>query len=67
MSGRDFSKFKNNLSDALINVICPIGKKMKNLKNDKSYLLKVLDEGSSRAREIADKNLNKIKKIVGFI
>jgi len=67
MSGRDFSKFKDNLSDALINVICPIGKKMKNLKNDKSYLLKVLDEGSSKAREIADKNLNKIKKIVGFI
>jgi len=67
MSGKDFSKFKENLSDALINVICPIGKKIKDLDNDKPYLLKILNEGSSKAREIADKNLGKIKKIVGFI
>ena len=67
MSGKDFSKFKENLSDALINVICPIGKKIKDLNNDKSYLLKILNEGSSKAREIADQNLSKIKKIVGFI
>jgi len=67
MSGKDFSKFKENLSDVLIETICPIGKKIKDLKNDKSYLLKILNEGSFKAREIADKNLSKIKKILGFI
>jgi len=67
ISGKDFSKFKENLSDVLIETICPIGKKIKDLKNDKSYLLKILNEGSSKAREIADKNLSKIKKILGFI
>ena len=66
-SGKDFSKFKDELADALISVICPIGKKIKELKNDKSYLVKILEQGSSRARSIADKNLNKIKEIVGFI
>ena len=30
MAGKDFSKFKNELSDALVATICPIGKKLKN-------------------------------------
>ena len=67
MNGKDFSKFKENLSDALISIICPIGKKIQDLKKDKSYLLKILKEGSNRARKISEDNLNKIKEIVGFI
>ena len=31
MAGKDFSKFKNELSEALIATICPIGKKIKEL------------------------------------
>ena len=67
MNGKDFSKFKENLSDALISTICPIGKRIKDLNNDKSYLLKILKDGSNRARKISEHNLNKIKEIVGFI
>ena len=67
MNGKDFSKFKENLSDALISTICPIGKRIKDLNNDKSYLLKILKEGSNRARKISEHNLNKTKEIVGFI
>ena len=67
MSGKDFSKFKDNLSEVLIGAICPIGKKIQDLRKDKSYLLKVLKEGSSKARKISEYNLNKIKEIVGFI
>ena len=67
MKGKDFSKFKENLSDALISTICPIGKKIKDLNKDKPYLLKILKEGSNRARKISEHNLNKIKEIVGFI
>ncbi len=67
MAGKDFSKFKENLSDLLISTICPIGKKIRDLNKDKSYLLKVLQEGSSKARKIAEHNLNKTKQIVGFI
>ena len=67
MNGKDFSKFKENLSDALISAICPIGKRIKDLNNDKSYLLKILKDGSNRARKISEHNLNKIKEIVGFI
>tara|TARA_B100000959_G_C14978583_1_gene622531 strand:+ start:1553 stop:2563 length:1011 start_codon:yes stop_codon:yes gene_type:complete len=67
MKGKDFSKFKENLSDALISTICPIGKRIKDLNKDKSCLLKILKEGSNRARKISEHNLNKIKEIVGFI
>ena len=67
MNGKDFSKFKENLSAALISAISPIGKRIKDLNNDKSYLLKILKDGSNRARKISEHNLNKIKEIVGFI
>ncbi len=67
MAGKDFSKFKENLSEVLISTICPIGKKIKNLNNDKAYLMKILKDGSSKARKISEENLNKIKEIVGFI
>ena len=67
MNGKDFSKFKENLCDALVAVICPIGKKIKDLSKDKSYLLKVLKEGSNKARKVSEHNLNKIKEIVRFI
>tara|TARA_Y100001970_G_scaffold234018_1_gene292060 strand:+ start:1553 stop:2563 length:1011 start_codon:yes stop_codon:yes gene_type:complete len=67
MQGKDFSKFKNELSDIVISVVCPIGKKINSLKKDKPYLMKVLKEGTSKASLIAEKNLKEIKEIVGFV
>ena len=67
MAGKDFSKFKNELSDVLVATICPIGKKIKELKNDNKYLLEILQEGTDKANAIAKKNIDKIKEIVGFI
>ena len=67
MQGKDFSKFKNELSDIVISVVCPIGKKINSLKKDKPYLMKVLKEGTSKASSIAEKNLKEIKEIVGFV
>ena len=67
MAGKDFFKFKNELSDALVATICPIGKKIKELKNDSKYLMGILKEGSNKASIIAKENLDKVKEIVGFI
>ena len=67
MTGKDFSKFKDKLSEVLVETICPIGKKIKELNGDKSYLMGILKEGSSKAGKISYQNLNKIKEIVGFI
>ena len=67
MAGKDFSKFKNELSEVLVATICPIGKKIKELKNDSKYLMEILKEGSNKASTIAKENLDKVKEIVGFI
>ena len=67
MAGKDFSKFKKELSDVLVATICPIGKKIKDLKKDNEYLLQILKDGANKANSIAEKNINEIKKIVGFV
>ena len=67
MAGKDFSKLKKELSDALVATICPIGKKIKELKKDEKYLIDILKKGSNKAQEIAKININKVKDIVGFI
>ncbi len=67
MAGKDFSKLKKELSDALVATICPIGKKIKDLRKDDDYLIQILKDGSNKAQEIAERNLNKVKDIVGFI
>ncbi len=41
--GQNFSNFKNDLSDALIEKIAPIGDEIKKLMKDKSYLKNHLD------------------------
>ncbi len=67
MVGKDFSILKKELSDVLIATICPIGKKIKELRKDEKYLIDVLKKGSNKAHEIAKININKVKDIVGFI
>ena len=47
-------------------MICPIGKKIGELLNDKSYLEKVLKEGTEKARNIAEYNLKEIRNVIGF-
>ena len=65
--GKDYSYLKNKLSEVLIEVICPIGKKIKNLLEDKSYLEKVLREGTEKARNLAVHNIKEVRNAVGFI
>ena len=67
MQGKDFSKFKDELSDVIISSVCPIGKKISDLKKDKTYLTKILKEGTAKAASIAEKNLKETKEIVGFV
>ena len=66
MNGKDFSKFKKSLTEALVATICPIGKKIKKLQDNQDHLLKILKQGTSKAESISEKNLVDIKEIVGF-
>ena len=67
MSGKEFSFLKSRLSEALIEIICPIGKKIKQLMDDKAHLEEILKKGKEKARIKSEENLKKIRDIVGLL
>ena len=64
--GKNFSEFKEKLSEVLVDEIEPISVEIKKLLNDQSYLDNILSDGADRANVIASKKIKKIKEIVGF-
>ena len=64
--GKNFSEFKNELSEVLIEKINPISKEIKKLVSDKEHLDKILEKGYEKAHKIASKKIKKIHEIVGF-
>jgi tryptophanyl-tRNA synthetase len=64
--GKNFSEFKDKLSEILIETIDPISSEIKRLLNDENYLDKILLEGSDKANKIASKKIKEIKDLVGF-
>jgi|TARA_B110000881_G_scaffold98567_1_gene86718 tryptophanyl-tRNA synthetase len=67
MSGKDFSHVKSKLSAALVEVICPVGKKIQELMKDKVYLEGILKKGKEKASIKSEENLKKVRDIVGFV
>ncbi len=64
--GKNFSVFKEKLSEVLIEKIYPISKQIKVLINDKKFLDKILLEGCNKANDIASNKIKKIQEIIGF-
>ena len=64
-SGKNFSEFKNDLSQLLIDKIDPISVEIKKLLDDKKYLDDILYKGHQKANDIASNKLKEIHKIVG--
>ena len=65
-AGKNFSEFKEKLSEIVVNEINPISLRIKELLDDKVFLEKILKEGYEKANEIASKKIKKIHEIVGF-
>jgi len=65
-AGKNFSEFKENLSEVLVDKIEPISKEIKKLLKDQKYLDQILLEGVEKANLIASKKIERIKEIVGF-
>jgi len=64
--GKNFSEFKEKLSEVLIEKVEPISKEIKKLLKDEKYLDGILLKGSDKADQIASKKIKKIKELVGF-
>lgn len=65
--GKKFSEFKSILSDALVNLIVPIGAEAKRIIEDPEYIDSILNSGAVQAKKISDPVISKVKDIVGFI
>ena len=64
--GKKLSEFKSDLCDVVINEMEPIRFRFKELKNDKTYLKKILHDGMLKAKEKSDPIINEVKSIVGL-
>jgi len=65
-SGQNFSEFKQNLSQVLVDKINPISLEIKKLLNEGNYLDEILSNGYEKANEIASKKMKNIREIIGF-
>ena len=65
--GKNFSTFKAALIELAVDRLAPIGKKMKELQGDASYIDSILVDGAARARIEARKTMDAVKDIVGLV
>ena len=65
--GKQFSVFKNDLTELAVSVLGPIGAEMARLVSDEGYLDSVLKDGSKRASMIANQVLSEVYDTVGFL
>ena len=64
--GKNFSEFKEELTELLINKILPISLEINKLLKDQSYLDSILLDGVAKANKISSQKIKNMKKIVGF-
>ena len=65
-SGKNFSEFKDELSNEVVEKISPISIEIKKLLQNKDYLDEIVINGCEKANEISSKKITEIHKIVGF-
>ena len=65
-SGKNFSEFKDKLSQVLVEKISPISREINKLLTEKSFLDSILLDGYEKANKIASNKMKKIHEIIGF-
>lgn len=65
--GLSFSAFKTLITEVAVEHLTPISLKMRELLEDSEYLDNILKDGTNRAKEIAGKTMDDVKKLVGFL
>ena len=66
-AGKGFGAFKPALADLVVAKISPISAELRRLESDPGYLRGVLIDGAQRASAIADRTIEEVKEIVGFV
>ena len=63
-SGKNFSEFKNDLAEIVVEKISPISDEIKRLEKDPQFIDNILLNGSKKAEKMAKSKVDKLKKSV---
>ncbi len=65
--GQNFSNFKKNLTEVIIEHVRPISIEIDKLMSDKVYLNQIISSGAEKASEKANVTIKEVYDIIGFI
>ena len=65
--GKNYSVFKNDLAEIIIEGLSPIQKKYKELSANPDYIKKVLRNGAEKAKTIASQTMSEVRSKIGFL
>ena len=65
--GKNYSVFKNDLAEIIIEDLSPIQKKYKELSANPDYIKKVLRDGAEKAKAIASQTMAEVRSKIGFL
>ena len=65
-NGKNFSDFKDNLAELVVEKISPISLEITKLLKNEDYIDQILKEGAEKANEQSFKKVKEMKKIIGF-
>jgi len=64
---KGFSEFKSDLAELISHKISPISDKMHDLLRNEDYLLEIMQKGTIKANEVANKTYREVKELMGFV
>ncbi|KKS69514.1 MAG: Tryptophan-tRNA ligase [Parcubacteria group bacterium GW2011_GWA1_42_7] len=62
-----YAEFKNDLSEAVVEFLRPLQEKLKELDSKEDVMLKILNDGAQKARQIASQTMKEVKDKIGLI
>lgn len=65
--GKQFSEFKPLLTEVAVDALAPINAEMRRLMDNPDHIDAILKDGGERAGAIAEKTMNDVKDIIGFL
>jgi len=65
-NGKNFSGFKDNLAEIIVEKISPISLEITKLLKNEDHIDQILKEGAEKANEQSSKKVKEMKKIIGF-
>ncbi|NXY88476.1 SYWM protein, partial [Alcedo cyanopectus] len=65
-AGLDTARYKMLVAESVVQKFAPIRDEIKRLREDKSHLIKVLEDGAEKAKQLAAPIYQEIRKLVGF-